>query len=169
MSRQNVELVHDLYVAVTRKDEQAISACYHPDVEWRDNAWLDVGVHRGFEGVKAAHRSFFAQFEQATFEPHDFVDVGDQVVVTVRTVGRGRGSGVDVEREVCVVYTLHDAKITRADVFNERAEALDAAALGASPADRPDGAPSLERHQREARCSFRVNWALCRNARWLVR
>jgi ketosteroid isomerase-like protein len=139
VSRQNVELVRNLYVAVARKDEQAVSACYHPDVEWRDNAWLDVGVHRGFEGVKAAHRSFFAQFEQATFVPHDFVEVGDdRVVVTVRTVGRGRGSGVDVEREVSVVYTVREGKITRADIFNDRAEALDAAGLGTSPPYQPD-------------------------------
>jgi ketosteroid isomerase-like protein len=129
MSEENVERVRELYAAVARRDEQAIFDCYHPDVEWRDHAWLDVGVHRGYDGIRAAHRPFFAQFDQVTFEPYDFLDAGDRVVVTVHVVGRGRGSGVGVEREVPVVFTFRDGRIARAEVCSGRDEALEAAGL----------------------------------------
>jgi ketosteroid isomerase-like protein len=129
MSQENVEVVRELYAAVARRDENAVFDCYHPDIEWHDHAWLDVGVHRGYDGIRAAHRPFFAQFEQVTFEPYDFAAVGDRVVVSVHVVGRGRGSGVGVERDVPVVFTLRETKISRAEVFSSRAEALEAAGL----------------------------------------
>lgn len=127
MSKETIGLVRELYVAVAGKDEEAILACYDPEIEWHDNgAWLDRGTHRGFDGIRAANRAFFDEFERVEFEPYDFVDVGDRVVVTVRVVGRGRESGVAVERHVPVVFEIHGAKITRVDLFADRALALEA-------------------------------------------
>jgi ketosteroid isomerase-like protein len=127
MSQETITVVRNLYGAVARRDEAAIFACYDPDVEWHDNgAWLDVGSHRGFGGVRAANRAFFDEFERVEFEPYDLVDVGDRVLVNVHVVGRRRESGVEVEREVPVVFEIHDAKIARVDVFADRALALEA-------------------------------------------
>ena len=129
MARENIDLVRRLYAAIARKDEEAVFQCYHPDVEWHDDAWLDVGVHRGFEGIRAAHRDFFGQFESVTFEPHDFVQIGNRVVVTVRVVGRGRGSGIEVRPEVPALFTIRDGKISRTHLFSDREQALDAAGV----------------------------------------
>ena len=35
-------------------------------------------------------------WEEIRFEPLDFVDVGERVVVVERLVGKGKGSGVEV-------------------------------------------------------------------------
>jgi ketosteroid isomerase-like protein len=130
MSEENVETVRKLYAAIARKDKEGVFNCYHPDVEWHDHAWLDYeGVRRGLEGVRAVHREFFGPFKTFTYELHDFVDIGDRVVVTVHVIGRGRASGVEVEREVPVVFTFREGKIARTELFANRDAALEAAGL----------------------------------------
>jgi ketosteroid isomerase-like protein len=54
---------------------------------------------------------------------------GDKVVVLSRAWGRGRGTGLEIDMELNVVYTLADGQITRIEGYYTRAEALEAAGL----------------------------------------
>jgi ketosteroid isomerase-like protein len=63
-------------------------------------------------------------------EPAEFVDAGDRVVVIGRRVGKGRGSGVDVNQPMADVFTLHGGRIVRCEIgYSDRAEALEAVGL----------------------------------------
>jgi hypothetical protein len=45
-------------------------------------------------------------------------------------VGKGKGSGIEVQQPVADVFTLHDGRVVRAELgFTDRAEALEAAGL----------------------------------------
>lgn len=44
-------------------------------------------------------------------------------------VGRGKGSGVEVEGDVAFVFTVRQGKLVRWQMFTSRAEALEAAGL----------------------------------------
>jgi ketosteroid isomerase-like protein len=62
-------------------------------------------------------------------EPIDFLDAGEHVVVDSRWKGRGRASGVEVERKTTQVWTLRQGKVVRFETFTERALALEAVGL----------------------------------------
>ena len=113
---------------MARRDDDAIFARYCEDIEWHDHQWLDVGVHRGLDGVRAVWTQFMAEFELAKFEGREFIDCGDRVVVDTVMTARGRASGIAVDQEVFPMWTLRAGKVSRVDVYRGRDEALEAAA-----------------------------------------
>jgi ketosteroid isomerase-like protein len=53
-----------------------------------------------------------------------FLVVGDQVVVLVRVIAQGNLSGVRLDRETAHIWDIADDRVTRCEVFLDRAEAL---------------------------------------------
>jgi ketosteroid isomerase-like protein len=69
-------------------------------------------------------------WEEFRLEPDEFVDGGDRVVVIGRWVGKGRGSGIEVQRPVAHVFTLHDGRVVRVELgYTGRGDALEATGL----------------------------------------
>ena len=66
-------------------------------------------------------------------ENTELIDAGDSVVVVFRQHGRGRGSGVEVDRNFYGVCDVRDGRIVRYRQFTSRDEAI--AAAGLSPAE----------------------------------
>jgi ketosteroid isomerase-like protein len=54
----------------------------------------------------------------------DFVEIGDHVVVLTRYIGRGRGSGVEIEQEGAHVFELRAGKVIRLEIYASRERAL---------------------------------------------
>jgi ketosteroid isomerase-like protein len=67
--------------------------------------------------------------EEIRFEPQEFIDADDRVVVVARLVGRGKRSGVDVSRTWAYVWTLRGGKALRMIGYADRADALKAVGL----------------------------------------
>ncbi len=61
----------------------------------------------------------------------EFGDLGDRVLVLGRTEGRGRGSGVQVDSPIGVIYDFRDGKMSRVLAYFDHGEALRAAGLSA--------------------------------------
>ena len=57
------------------------------------------------------------------------IDAGDRVVAVLRMKARGRGSGVEIDREDSLVYEFRDGKVVRLDYFNTREQGLAAAGV----------------------------------------
>ena len=131
MSQQNVEIVRRLFDAQARNDLVTIRELYDPAIEWNDvsGLWGDWGTRRGREGVRDAFASWFEAFEGATFTGEDFLDAGEHVVVTTRIRGRGRGSGLEVDQSITLLWTLSMGRVTRVGGYRDRSEALAAAGL----------------------------------------
>jgi ketosteroid isomerase-like protein len=68
-------------------------------------------------------------WQDYTMEPEEFIDAGDRVVVVIRMIATGKGSGVTLERRDALVYELRHRKVVRLDYSNNRDEALAAAGL----------------------------------------
>ena len=101
-----------------------------PDVSMFESTTLPGAASAaGIEAVTRYIESFARYWEAIRIEPIEFVDAGDQVVVVARLVGRGKGSGVDVEREWAYVWTLREGKVLRMDGYADRSEALKAVSL----------------------------------------
>jgi ketosteroid isomerase-like protein len=73
--------------------------------------------------------SFSKHWEQIRFEPQEYVDAGDQVVVVARLIGRGKKSGVEVAHTWAYVWTVRERKILRMVGYADRDQALDAVGL----------------------------------------
>ena len=69
-------------------------------------------------------------FYDAWSEPVELIDAGeDQVVSVVRTGGRTKQSGIEVNLTYAVLNTIRDGKIARGREHATRDEALEAAGL----------------------------------------
>jgi uncharacterized protein len=128
VSGENVEIVRgmlDDYVDGAL--DRALSA-FSDDVEWESR----IGeTFRGPEGVAEAVRRWTGAFADFEFEVEELIDAGDSVVMVLRQVGRGKGSGAPVEMTMAWLYMLRDGKIIRVSMFADRQQAL--AAVGHPP------------------------------------
>jgi ketosteroid isomerase-like protein len=84
---------------------------------------------RGHNGVLEAFSIWPEQWDDYYVEILRTVDSGDYVVVTARTGGRGKQSGVEVKMEFAFVFTVGDEKIVEWQIFVHEDQALEAAGL----------------------------------------
>jgi ketosteroid isomerase-like protein len=68
-------------------------------------------------------------FETLWFEPLEFLDAADRVVVPVRITSRGRHTGIDLEFERVHVWTYRSGKVLRLEIYASKHEALEAVGL----------------------------------------
>jgi|SRR5215211_2549211 len=130
MSRENVELIRSCYEAVARGDLEAALAVSHPDVEIRGTGRLpDVVQVRGHEAVRSFFEELFSAFQEVQLVPERYIDAGEVVIVAVRQVMRGRGSGVELVNRVVVAWHVRDGKVIRGDSYADEREALEAVGL----------------------------------------
>jgi ketosteroid isomerase-like protein len=132
MSERNVEIIRALWEADRRRDWDAVLSAYDPDVVWDDRSgfWGDWGEARGREGIREAFRRWHQAFEEVEFDWDEVAHEGDRVVVTYRIRGRGRGSGLEIDEPLTLVWRLRDGRIVEVLAYTDRAEALAAAGLG---------------------------------------
>jgi ketosteroid isomerase-like protein len=54
---------------------------------------------------------------------------GEKVAQLYRVTGTGKGSGVRIDANIAIVYTLRNGLVCRGDVYLDQAEALEAVGL----------------------------------------
>ena len=110
--------------------------------EWREHIADDIvwdtsavsyagvsGVYRGHAGVEQFFRNWLGPWESPTVELLEVTDAGDSVFTVMRWRARGRGSGVEVQRDFFGIYDFRDGVVVRFHQSETRAEALEAAGL----------------------------------------
>ena len=131
MSQENVEIVRRVIAARNRGDRDAAFAYAAPDIEFDYSAsagpW--AGIYRGVQATMRLWDGMDEAFSEFRWEPQEFIDAGDAVVVSIRFHSRGRGSGVETVSRAAQVYWLKDGKVVRYRQCQNRAEALEAAGL----------------------------------------
>jgi hypothetical protein len=70
----------------------------------------EATVFRGHAGVLKSLDQDVAAFEGIRYQPHEFVAVGDHVMVPMRQTGRGKTSGVLIEEDIVTVWKLAEAR-----------------------------------------------------------
>ena len=89
MSQANVEIVERLFESYRRGDYEEAAACLAPDVVYEVGQELPL---RGRAEVRAMWERWDSTWDDLETVPEDFLDAGDQVLVTVHYSARGRGS-----------------------------------------------------------------------------
>jgi ketosteroid isomerase-like protein len=138
MSRENVDVVRRSMDAFRSGDVATSIAAFSAEVEWHTAAdEPDPTTYRGTDGLVALIEDWSQMWEESFFaavEPQEFIDHNDFVVVPVRAVVRGKGSGVEVEVLETYVFRLRNGQVVEVREFRTKAEALEA--VGVSPGSR---------------------------------
>ena len=130
MSQENVEVVRRSLDAFQRGDFDAAMEALDPRIEYDLTHFPDGKVYLGHDGVREAFRIWLGTWEDYRQEVAEVIDLGeDEVVVVLREFGRGKGSGIEVERPTAGVWTLRDGKAVRIRFYAGKADALEAAGL----------------------------------------
>ena len=126
MSRENIDLARSAWTA------EAFVALFDESIVM-DNRQYPLPdlpeVVFGRDDVIEAVRHYWGTWDEYAIDPLEFIDVGQSVVITVRERGRGKTSGVPVERQQTQVWTFRNGRIVRWELFGDRASALQAAGL----------------------------------------
>ena len=89
----------------------------------------DTGYYLGPEAIREFMREWLKAWTRLTIAAEEFVEAESHVVVRARQQGSGRESGVAVDMLHFHVWTFRGRKVTRFEVFQTRAEALEAVGL----------------------------------------
>jgi ketosteroid isomerase-like protein len=140
MSQENVDLVRRWYLSPLDFVTDAADDSAFVDRAFRE--YLDEQfetqvpgvsggerVFRGREGVRQLLAIIRDAWSEWRWEPERVVDAGDQVLVLVQVVGRGRVSGVPIKREDGHVVTVLNGRIRSVRTYRDRHDALEAVGL----------------------------------------
>jgi ketosteroid isomerase-like protein len=130
MAEENLETVRRHTEAWNRRDLTAWLALSSSGAEfdWSRSRGPLKGVYRGHGELEVFWDAFWSIFEDVQLEMHGFTEVGSEVVVPNTAHLRGR-QGIEVVARSTFLFTVESGRITRLRMFQERAEALEAAGL----------------------------------------
>jgi ketosteroid isomerase-like protein len=132
MSQENLEIVRAAFNAFARDGFEEALAYVDPEVVFEppDEAVESPTGFRGHDALRERWKTLMEPFQDAQFQPIEFIDVNDETVVTVfRLMVRGRASEVPVEAEPAYVLALRDGKILRMRAYLHRDQAFEALGL----------------------------------------
>jgi ketosteroid isomerase-like protein len=98
------------------------------ELDWSRSRGPLKGVYRGRGGLETFWDEFWSTLEEVQLETHGYTEGGSEVVVPNTAHMRGR-DGIEVTARSTFVFTVRNGQITRLRMFQEQAEALEAAGL----------------------------------------
>ena len=131
MSRANVELTRDLVEAFNRRDLEAMTERFDPEIEWTPGgpAAVERTVYRGRDEVSEGFAATWESWDVFRLEEHEVRDLGHSTLWLGRTKLRGATSHVEIDQEFAVHLQIDDGKFVRIRGFLAWQEALEAAGL----------------------------------------
>ena len=135
MSAENVELIRKAFDALEEGGVEAILPYVHPEFEGTAPPELasEPDTYRGKDGVRRYFASFYEAMEEIHFQPQEFIDAGEHVIVPTVVVAKGRTTGIEVEQPSVGVWSIRDGLVIRSQVFVTLEEAREACGLPSQP------------------------------------
>ena len=131
VSQENVELVRRLFEVYNERSFVENADLIDPEIVW-DVSRVEVPdalSSTGRDELRGFAEGWEETFTAEHVEAEEMLDAGDQVVVMVRHRGRGKASGIEIEQQFAMVWTLREGRAVRMVMYPTRAEALEAAGL----------------------------------------
>lgn len=128
----NEELARRNMAAWSRGDFDTALASMHPEIEWTVTFRLpdlpyDKDVYRGHEELRMLWKAFAEVWDTLTTEIEEVLyDEGDFLITRNRFVGRGSGSGIEVDRTIFYLLEIRDEKLWRVTPYESETEARQA-------------------------------------------
>jgi ketosteroid isomerase-like protein len=133
MSQENVEIVRR--VLTTRQDgiarQDEIAELLDPAVRLDlSERVFNPAVYEGYEGLMRWRADIGDVWESYRTEPEELFDGDEVVVVFTRERGRGKSSGVEVDRHIAFLCRLRAGRVSEIRLYRDRQQALRDAGLG---------------------------------------
>ena len=127
-------MVRRIYEAAAAGHHEEVLALYDEDVEYdfSHSPFQSAGVSAEYRGHDALRGFFRERYEDWNLiEDHcqELIEANDEVISVVTSRGRGRESGIEVERTHFGVWSLREGKVIRVRWFGTWDEAREAVAL----------------------------------------
>jgi ketosteroid isomerase-like protein len=128
MSNPNAALVYEILGAYQEGDEDKLRSLMHPEAEVRGAPGLiNAGTYYGYDGFQEWIRQWDEAWDEINYELGEIVEVDENVlVVPVRTVGRGAGSGIEIDSVFGWLYQWEDGLSRRFHVYPDVETAVEA-------------------------------------------
>jgi ketosteroid isomerase-like protein len=133
MSGDNVAIISRAYEALNQGDIATALDALAPDAEWSEHSELpEADTYRGRERIRKFLESFLESWHEFRQETEELVDAGDRVAVVLRSVARGKGSGIQVKTRYAHLWTMREGRGVRVDAYADPEAALEALRQGAA-------------------------------------
>ena len=131
MAEEDIDVLQSVYDEWSQGNFRPVSQAYGPDLEWGfSDEFLDLGgIEREPEPTSNRMVAFLSQWDDWRCEAEEFIPAGEFVVVMCRYMGRGKGSGVEIDTRGAHVWKMRDGRGIRLEVFSDRKKALESAGL----------------------------------------
>jgi ketosteroid isomerase-like protein len=134
MSQENVEIVRQVYKAVSRRDSDSVLDLYDPEFvsdvsRLPEYALTGEAMIRGRDELRRSWREWYEVWESFEDDCEELIDAGEHVISVVTRRGRGRASGAEASTRVAGVWTVRNGRVVRTVWFRSVEEALEAAGL----------------------------------------
>jgi uncharacterized protein len=135
VSAGDVDRLRDAYEAFNESGVEAIFERLGPGFRVRDRASSpDRETRYGREGIKQLFDSYMEAFDALRLEPEEFIDEGDEVVVSLYQLARGKGSGARVVSRIAHVWTMQEGAAIGLQIFADKETALETLRAEKGPA-----------------------------------
>jgi uncharacterized protein len=124
--QEDADRLRDAYQAFNEGGVEAFLERLAPEVQLRDRESSPdrAETRYGKEGIKQLFASYMEAFDALRLEPQEFIDAGDQIVVTLHQRVRGKGSGAEVVGHIAHVWTMRGEAPFRLTIFRDKESAL---------------------------------------------
>jgi ketosteroid isomerase-like protein len=130
MSEENVEIVRLAYERLNGGDIDGLIELCSSDFQLdMSERVFNPAVYEGHEGIRRFHVEVLEVWEEFEWEPKRLVQSGDQVVALLHAHGRGRGSGLEIDRRIAMLWTVRESEAISLRLYVDEADALGAAGL----------------------------------------
>jgi ketosteroid isomerase-like protein len=121
VSRENIEVVRRALKARRSDFDSVLEPTVRLDLSERV---FNPAVYEGYEGIMRWRAEVGEVWESYVSDPEEFIDCGESVVVFTRERGRGRGSGVELDRSTALLCRLRAGRVSEIRLYHERERAL---------------------------------------------
>jgi ketosteroid isomerase-like protein len=133
VSKENIETVQRGFAAFNERGVEGIIPFLDSEFEATTPPSLasEPDTYRGHDGMRRWFDSFYEVMEEIRWDPREFHEVGDRVVVEFTLRARGKTTGLEFGQDGVMLWELRDGRGIRLDLFPTLDEAL--AAAGGRP------------------------------------
>ena len=130
MAEEHNRLIRRGYEAINQGDVDWLRAHTDPDLEFRSRfSGLAGRTYLGKQGFEQWLADTADSWESMEQTPERLIELDDErTLVDVRFRARGRGSGIEVDQRIAVIFTIRGERVLRMDAYGSVEEALEAAA-----------------------------------------
>jgi uncharacterized protein len=131
MSQQNIDVVRAGFDAFARGDIESVLRLCDEDIVVNEPAEMPDTPprHHGHAGVLETFAAWPEQWDDYRIQVLRTVDIDDRVVATLHQTGRGKSTGIPVELQTAMVFTVRHGKIAEWSIFLHEEQALEAVGL----------------------------------------